>query len=257
VNEIRFVFWEVIKTLALILLALLSAKAIGGLRTAGAPDRSRRLRLVRGLLYFVLLALVGVGALGIGDDVAAELYFTASGDNLDRAQLGQAYNNALNAVRLRPSVLRYWQMLAATKLRQGQFESLLEDQRALQALSSGRLEESDAMRYALAQFFLGQYEQVIPLTRQLIRNNRFYAAPYVLQGNTFLALKNYPEAERSFLDVLQIFPSQEDAVEGLAHAHFLTGDTRQALAVLDETARHPFPPEARKRFASLKALYAQ
>ena len=256
-NEIRFIFWEFMKTVALILLGLLSAKAISGLHPDGAPTRTRRLRFVGGLLYFVLLALVAVGALGIGDDVAAELYFTASGDNLDRSQVAQAYNNALSAVRLRPSVLRYWQMLEATKLRQGQFESLLEDQRTLQALGSGRLEESDAMRCALAQFFLGQYERVIPLTRELIRNNRFYAAPYVLQGNTFLALKSYPEAERSFLDVLQIFPGQEDGVEGLAHAHFLAGDPGQALAVLDETARYPFPPEARKRFTSLKALYAQ
>ena len=256
-SEIRFVFWEVMKTVALILLALLYAKAIGGLRTGGAPDSSQRLRFVRGLLYLVLVALVAVGAMGIGDDVAAELYFTASQDNLDHSQLEQANNNALSAVRLRPGVLRYWQMLATTKLRQGQFKSLLEDQRTLQALSPGRLEESDAMRCAWALFFLGQYEQVIPLTRELIQNNRFYAAPYVLQGNTFLALKNYPEAERSFLEVLQILPGQEDAVEGLAHAHFLTGDTRQALAVLDETARHPFSPEARKRFASLKALYEQ
>jgi len=257
VNETRFVFWEAMKTVALVLLALLSAKAIAGLRAGGAPDRSQRLRFARGLLYFVLLALVAAGALGIGDDVAAELYFTASGHNLDRSQVGQAYDNALSAVRLRPGVVRYWQMLAATKLRQGQFKSLLEDQRTLQALSPGRLEESDALRCALAQFFLGQYEQVIPLTRELIQNNRFYAVPYVLQGNTFLALKNYPEAERSFLEVLQIFPGQEDAVEGLAHAHFLAGDTQRALAVLDETARYPFPPEARKRFASLKALYAQ
>ena len=256
-SEIRFVFWEVMKTVALILLALLSAKAIGGLRTGGAPDSSQRLRFVRGLLYLVLLVLVAVGALGIGDDVAAELYFTASQDNLDRSQLAQAYYNALSAVRLRPGVLRYWQMLAATKLRQGQFKSLLEDRRTLKALSPGRLEETDAMRCAWALFFLGQYEQVIPLTRELIQNNRFYVAPYVLQGNTFLALKNYPQAERSFLEVLQVFPSQAEAVEGLAHAHFLAGDTRQALAVLDETARFPFPAEARKRFLLLKALYGQ
>jgi len=257
VNEIRFVFWEVLKTFALILLALLTAKAVSRLRLGGASGRSERLRFVRGLLYLVLLALVAVGALGIGNDVGAELYFAASGHDLDRSQVGQAYSNALSAVRLRPSVLRYWQMLAATKLRQGQFKSVLEDQRTLQVLSPGRLEESDAMRCAIARFLLGQYEQVIPLTQELIQNNRFYSAPYVLQGNAFLALKNYPEAERSFLEVLQIFPAQEDAVEGLAHAHFLTGDTRQALAVLDETGRHPFPPEARKRFAALKALYAQ
>jgi tetratricopeptide (TPR) repeat protein len=257
VNEIRFIFWEVLKTVALILMALLSAKAIRGLRGGGVSDRSQQLRFLRGFLYFVLLAMVAFGALGIGDDVAAELYFTASGANLDRSQVGQAYNNALSAVRLRPSVLRYWQMLASTKLRQVQYKSFLKDQTTLQALSPGRLEESDAMRCALARFFLGQYEQVIPLTRELIRDNRLYAAPYVLQGNSFLALKNYPEAERSFLEVLQIFPGQQDAVEGLAHAHFLAGDTRQALAVLDETARYSFSPEARKRFASLKALYEQ
>jgi tetratricopeptide (TPR) repeat protein len=257
VNEIRFIFWEFMKTVALILLALLSAKAITGMRTGSTPERSRQLRWVRGVLYAVLVALVAVGALDIGHDAAAELYFTASGDNLDRLQVAQAYNNAMSAVRLRPGVLRYWQMLEAIKLRQGQFLSLLEDQPTLQVLNHGRLEQSDAMRCALARFFLGQYEQVIPLTRELIQHNRFYAAPYVLQGNTFLALKDYPEAERSFLEVLQIFPSQEDAVEGLSHTHFLRGDRRQALAVLNETDRHPFPPEARKRFASLKALYAQ
>jgi len=257
VNEIRFIFWEVMKTVALILLALLSAKAIGGLRAGARPDGSQRFRLAPGLLYVVLLALVAAGALGIGHDVAAELYFTASRDNLDRSQMGQAYKNALSAVRLRPSALRYWQMLEAIKFRQGQFQSLLEDQGTLQALSPGRLDESDALRCALAQFFLGQYEQVIPLTRELIRNNRVYADPYVLQGNTFLALKNYTDAERSFLAVLQAFPTQEGAVEGLAHVHFLTGDTKRALDVLEQTARYPFPPEARKRFASLKALYAQ
>ncbi len=245
------------KTMALAFLALLSAKAIGALRARGSPDGAHRRALARGLLYLVLLALVARGALGIGYDAAAELYFTASRDNLDRSQMAQAYSNALSAVRLRPGVLRYWQMLAATKLRQGQFESLLEDQEALQSLNGGRVEESDALRCALARFFLGQYGQVIPITQELIRNNRFYAEPHILQGGAFLALRRYPDAEHSFLEVLQIFPSQQDAVEGLAHVYFLMGDTPRALAVLDETVRHPFPPEARKRFASLKALYAQ
>jgi tetratricopeptide (TPR) repeat protein len=256
-DEIRFIFWEAMKTLTLAFLALLSAKAIGRLRAGGAPDPVRRLAVARGLLYFILLTLVAAGALGIGYDAAAELYFTASQSNLERSQVGKAYNNALSAVRLRPGVLRYWQTLAVTKLFQHQFSSLLEDQEALLSLGRGRLEESDALRCAWAHFFLGQYEQVIPVTQQLIRNNKYYAAPYVLQGNTFLALKKYHDAERSFLDLLQMFPSQEDAVDGLAHVYFLTGDTPRALAVLDETARHPFPPEAQKRFASLKALYAQ
>ncbi len=256
-EEIRFIFWEAMKTLTLAFLALLSAKAIAALRAHGGPSGTQRLALARGALYFVLLTLVAAGALGIGQDVAAELYFTVSRDNLDRSQLGQAYRNASSAVRLRPGVLRYWQMLAGTKLLQHQFNSLLEDQEALRSLGRGRLEEPDALRYALARFFLGQYEEVIPVTQALTRHNKYYATPYVLQGNAFLALKKYPDAERSFLDVLQIFPSQEDAVEGLAHVYFVTGDTTRALAVLDETARHPFPPEVRKRFAALKALYAQ
>lgn len=258
-DEIRFIFWEAMKSLALALLALLSAKAIGRLRAVGAPGgtRSGGWGIARGVLYGVLLALLARGALGIGYDVAAELYFTASRDNLDRGRAGQAYRNALSAVRLRPGVLRYWQTLAVAKLLQHQFSSLLEDQGALRLLNGGHLEESDAMRCAWALFFLGQYQQVIPLTRELVRSNRFYAAPYVLQGDTFLALKKYSDAERSFLEVLQIFPSQEDAVEGLAHVYFLMGDTPRALAVLDETARHPFPPEARKRLASLRVLYAQ
>lgn len=256
-DEIRFVFWEAMKALTLALLALLCAKAIGRLRRGSAPDQVRRLAVMRGLLYAVLLALVAAGALAIGYDVAAELYFTASQDNLDRSQVSQAYNNALRAVRLRPALLRYWETLSATKLRLGQFQSLLEDQETLRILGGGRLEESDALRCAWAHFFLGQYDQVIPVTKELIQNNKYYAAPYVLQGNAFLGLRKYSDAERSFLDVLQIFPSQQDGVEGLSHVYFLTGDTPRALAVLNEAARHPFPPEARKRFASLKALYAQ
>ncbi len=256
-DEIRFYFWEVIKVLSLAFLALLSVKAIGGLRTAGAPEKLQRFSAVRTALYILVLALVVAGARAVGYDVAAELYLSASQDNLDRSQVGRAYDNALSAVRLRPSVVRYWQMLAATKLLQHQFESLLEDRGAFQTLSQGRLEESDELRFATARFFLGQYDQVISSTQEVIRNNRFFAAPYSLQGAAFMAERKYPEAERSFLDVLQLFPSQQDAVEGLAHVYFLMGDTSRALAVLNETARHPFSDQARKRFADLKALYVQ
>jgi tetratricopeptide (TPR) repeat protein len=258
-EEIRFIFSEAMKTLALALLALLAAKAIGGLWTRDAPGgaRSRVEGITRHVLYAVLLALVAMGARAIGYDTAAELYFTASQSNLERWQLAQAYNNASSAVRLRPGVLRYWQMLAATKLLQHQFNSLLKDEAALRQLGYGRLEEADALRCAWAHFFLGQYDQVIPIAEELIRSNKFYAASYVVRGNSLLALKKYPDAERSFLEVLLMFPSQEDAVEGLAHVYFLMGDTPRALTVLDQTAQHPFSAEARKRFASLKALYAR
>jgi hypothetical protein len=46
-------------------------------------------------------------------------------------------------------------------------------------------------------------------------------------------------------------------VEGLARAYYLGGDRQQALAVLDETAKFPFPPPVRERFEALKGLYDQ
>jgi thioredoxin-like negative regulator of GroEL len=74
---------------------------------------------------------------------------------------------------------------------------------------------------------------------------------------TYIAGKRYSDAERTFLDVLQMYPSQEGAVEGLAHLYFLWGNPARALAVLDQTPRFPFDPDARKRFEQLKALYRE
>ena len=245
------------KALSLAFLGLLAAKAVAGLRAKEPGGESKQLVIVRGVLYVAILALIIQGARCVGYDVAAELYGWASQDNLARAQSSKAYDNAAQAVRLRPGVLRYWQVLAATKFARQQFASLLEDLPTFLALSGGKLEEEDAYRFAAAHFFLGQYDKVIPLTHRLIEENRFYTAPYVLQGYAHTAQRKYPEAERAFLDVLQIFPTQQVAVEGLAHLYFLAGNRAGALGILNETAKHPFPPGSRKRFEDLKALYAQ
>ncbi len=256
-DKVRFIFWEAMKTLSLAFLGLLAAKAVGSLQTEGPETAARRLAFVRGVLYTAVLVMVILGARSVGNDVAAEVYFWASQDNLTHSQIPKAYANALRAVRLRPGVLRYWRELASTKFVQQQFAALLEDQPVFQSLGGGDLEEEDTIRFAYCYFFLAEYDRVIPLTQQLIRENRFYAPPYVLQGMTYTAQKKYPEAERCFLDVLQIFPNRPDAVEGLAHVYFLTGNTTRALAVLNETAKYRFSPEARKRFEALKAFYAQ
>lgn len=240
--------------LSLVFLALLAAKGVGSLQAQGSASR---LATVRGLLYAAILALVTLGARAVGYDLAAEVYNWASRDNLAYSQIPKAYDNASRAVELRPGVLRYWRVLAATKFVQQQFAAVLDDLPAFQSLSGGGLDEEDTYRFATCYFFLGEYNKVLPLTHRLIRENRFYAAPYVLQGMAFTAMKRYPEAERSFLDVLQIFPSQEMAVEGLAHVYFLAGNRRGTQGVLNETAKYPFPPEARKRFEALKRLYAQ
>jgi Flp pilus assembly protein TadD len=95
------------------------------------------------------------------------------------------------------------------------------------------------------------------LTGRLIQNNRYLASPFVLEGISYMAEKKYAQAERRFLAVLQVFPTQQAAVEGLAHVHYLMGDSGSALEVLNDTAKFSFPPQARKRFDALKAFYGQ
>ena len=262
-DSLRFIFWEAMKALSLVFLAVLAAKGIGSVSVDGQAAQSRRLarwlapRLawLRGVLYAILLALAALGARGVGYDLAAQFYFWASQDNLAHSDAPRAYANALRAVQLRPGELRYWQTLARSKFSEQQFASMLEDEPAFKSLRGGQLEEEDALRFAFAHFFLAEYDQVILLTRQLIKENRYYAAPYVLEGMAYLNRKKYPEAERCFLAVLQMFPSQEDAVRGLAQVYFLRGERARALAVLNETEKFPFPADAREQFRDLKALY--
>ena len=154
----------------------------------------------------------------------------------------KGYSNALQAVSLRPNNLSYWHALMQTKMRMHQLQSVLDDEPAVRALSNGDLDEEDEYQFALCTYFLGQYDKVVATTLRLIRQNPSYAAPYVLQGLAYTAEKKYPEAQQSFLAVLQIFPNNQAAVEGLARAYYLGGDRQRALAVLDETAKFPFPP---------------
>jgi len=256
-EEVRFIFWTAMKTLGLVFLGLLAAKAVAGLRAPAPARQGKYLFWLRAALYGLILVLVVLGAREVGIDVAAQNYAWTSEKNLAERQLDKAYANARRAVERRPGGLRYWQTLAQVKLVQRQFASLVADMPIMQALSGGKLDEEDVYRLAACYYFLAEYDRVIPLTQGMIKENRFYAAAYVLQGFTYTAQKKYPEAQRTFLEVLQMFPSQQAAVEGLAHVHFLRGDIAGALEVLDQTAKFPFPPEARKRFADLKALYAQ
>jgi tetratricopeptide (TPR) repeat protein len=270
-DAIRFIFWETLKVLSLAFLGVLGAKAVGGLRLPAKPEEAAfpsdlarrvnarpqisRLSGTKLALYAVALALVALGARSIGNDLAAEIYFRAGRGSLVHFQPEKAYTNTLRAVQLRSGELKYWQMLSAAKFSLRQYQSLLDDQPALEALEGEDLDQGDAMRFAYAHFLLARYDQTIALTTQLIRRNRSFAPPYVLLGMTYMAEKKYKDAERTFLEVLQMHPTQEEAVEGLAHAYFLMGSQERALAVLHETARFPFSLEARKRFEELKALY--
>jgi len=249
VEVIRFIFWEAAKIIGLVFLGVVSTKAVAALAV--------RKVWIKPALYALILALAGVGAWEAGNDVAAEVYMWSCDSNLARGDLGKAYSNAMQAVSVRPNNLTYWRALMRTKMRLEQLRSVLEDEPAVQALSNGNLDEVDEYQFALCLYFLGQYDKVVATTLRLIRQNPSYAAPYVLQGLAYTAEKKYPEAQQSFLAVLQIFPNNQAAAEGLARAFYLGGDRQRALAVLDETAKFPFPPPVRQRFEALKGLYGQ
>jgi tetratricopeptide (TPR) repeat protein len=249
VEFIRFVFWEAVKVIGLVFLGLVSAKAVAGL--------SMRKAWIKPVLYALILALAGVGAWEAGNDVAAEDYLWSYTSNLDRGDLAKAYFNALRAIRLRPNNLTYWRALMQAKFRLQQFQSVLDDEPTVRVLSNGDLDEEDGYQFALCWYLLDQYDKVVATTRHLIRQNPSYAAPYILQGLAYTAEKKYPEAQQSFLAVLQVFPNNQAAVEGLARAYYLGGNRQKALAVLDETVKYPFPPLLRQRFEALKGLYDQ
>jgi tetratricopeptide (TPR) repeat protein len=249
VEGIRFIFWEAVKVLGLVLLGLVSTKAVAALTV--------RKGWIKPALYALILALAGLGAWYAGNDVAAEVDMWSSDSSLAHGNLVEAYFNAIQAVSLRPNNLNYWHVLIHTKLHMQQLQSVLDDEPAVRALSKGSLDEVDEYQYALCAFFLGQYDQVVATTHRLIRQHPSYAAPYVLQGLAYTAEKKYREAQQSFLTVLQIFPNNQAAVEGLARVYYLGGDRQRALAVLDETAKFPFPPPVRQRFEALKGLYDQ
>ena len=272
-ETIRFIFWLVMKILSLAFVGLLTAKAVAGLRSEG-PARNRGtlyagvrlgptffvvppLQWIRGILYAGVFILVILGARFLGFDAAAEVYVSASAKDLEHGQLDNAYSNALRAVQMRPKVVRYWRQLASTKLALHQYNSLLRDQPAFEAFRGGGLTDEDGYPFATCYFFLGDYEKAIALTQPLIERNRIYAPPYVLQGAAYTAQRKYREAEQDFLHVLQLFPTHQLAVEGLAHTYFLAGNRVGAVGVLNETSKYPFPPQAQQRFEALKALYAQ
>jgi tetratricopeptide (TPR) repeat protein len=185
------------------------------------------------------------------------VYYWTSLSDAQHSRLSKAYLNSLQAVVLRPGVRRYWQALESAKFSLGQFASVVDDWPALQRLEDGDLDEVDSYRVAASLFFLGRYDESLSITERLISENRFYMPPYILQGDILTAQRKYGEAQQTFRAALQLLPTNQAAVEGLAHADFLEGNRQQALQVLEGTSKFPFSLEARKRFEALKGLYGQ
>lgn len=252
----HFIFWEAIRAFGLIFLSLLAIKIITAL-PSGSAARKYRSRLIKGLLFAVVAALVVLGANALGTDIAAEIYYSSALHNLARSEIPQAYANASRAVERRPGELRYWQALERAKISGRQCASTLQDEAVLTALSGGVLDADDASRFATCRYRLGQFQDVVSATDDIIKRNRFYPFAYLLQGMAYVALRQYDSAETTLLTLLGMFPTQADGVAELAQAYYLAGRTPQALAVLDATHHYTFSPQARERFNELKALYAQ
>jgi len=251
----HFIFWEGLKAVSLIFLALLAAKIIIVLKFKRQGARTQI--AIKAALLLVLLVTAAFGARSLGYDTAAELYYLAAFKNFQQGHIRLAYSNSMRAVRLRPGELRYWQMLERIKIKGHQFASALKDEPALKTLDGGQLGLDDEARFATCRYFLGRYQQVISMTQQMIRQNRLYPVAYILQGMSYIALKQYTSAENTLVPMLGFFPTDVNGVAALAHAYFLAGDTPRALAVLDATRKYTFSAEARQRFEDLKALYAQ
>jgi tetratricopeptide (TPR) repeat protein len=257
VEQCRFIFWELLKILGVAFTSLLAVKAVASRKATGGNSLASKLARVQPWLYAVILALVGFAAWNLGYDIAAEVYYWTSLSDAQNSRLSKAYLNSLQAVVLRPGVPRYWKALEAAKFNLGQFASVVDDWPALHRLAGGDWDEVDSYRFAVSLFFLGRYDEALSIAKQLIRQNRFYMPPFILQGDILTAQRKYGEAQQAFAAVLQFLPTDQAAVEGLAHANFLEGNRQQALKVLEETSKLPFSIEARKRFEALKGLYGQ
>ena len=256
-EQVRFIFWELLKILGVSFVSLLAVKGVASLRVTGTGVPASRLARAKLLPYALVLAMAVFGAWNFGYDIAAEVYYRSSVSEAQRGHPAKNYLNALQAVQLRPGILDYWQALESAKFNLGQWASVVDDLPAMQRVAGRDLDEVDSYRVALCLYHLGRYEEGWAIAERLSRQNRLYLPPVILRGYILIAQKKYGEAERVLTSALNILPTDQFAVEGLAHAYFLEGNRRQALEVLEDTSKFPFPMQAQKRFEALKGLYGQ
>ena len=128
-DNISFIFWEVLKGVGLAFLGLVAVKALARVGRAG-EGKDRKLTALRGALYAVVLILVALGARVLGQDWSAAIYYWAGEDNLNRSQVAKACDNAQRAVNLRPKELRYWRLLERARIRKRDYASVLRDEGA-------------------------------------------------------------------------------------------------------------------------------
>jgi len=74
-EQVRFIFWELLRILGLVLTSLLAVKTVASRKAAKDANLPGHAARANTWLYAVILALAGLGAWTLGYDVAAEAYF--------------------------------------------------------------------------------------------------------------------------------------------------------------------------------------
>jgi hypothetical protein len=145
-EQVRFIFWELLKILGVSFVSLLAVKGVASLRVTESGALASRLARAKLLLYTLVLAIAVFAAWNFGYDIAAEVYFRASASDTQRSHPAKNYLNALQAVQLRPGVLHYWQALESAKFSLGQWASVVEDVPAMRRVAGRDLDEVDSYR---------------------------------------------------------------------------------------------------------------
>ena len=251
----RFFLVQGLGVLALMILALLSVQGFL------AYSRTRRGKSALQWLGWgavgVSVALAVWGAYGIGRNVAAEVSYLNGQYRYGAEEQEQALENAVRAIEFRPGNIRYWKYLTSLKMSMRQFSSALEDRPAYLELGSGSIEVEDRYRFANCHYFLEDYELAIAELKTLTKEYPYFPAAQVLLGVSYTAQKNYRQAEEVLLALLQRFPSHQVAVEGLARVLYLQNRKENAVQLLEQTRKVPFPPAVRKHFDELILLYGK
>ena len=239
-------------TMALVILSLLTVKTVFALPYFHSPRFAWRYSA-----GVVILVLTLWGGYGIGCMITAEVSHLAGQRALEQGNKQEAYRHCIRAIRYRPGEFRYWQHLTSVKMALRQFSSALGDKPAYLELTAGRLEPSDEYRFATCHFFRADIEAAEAILDKLVQENPHFPAPQLLLGMTYAAQANFIQAEAEFLEVLQRFPNHPLAVEKLAQVLYLQDRKRNALQLLRQTRKIPFPASLHQHFDELILLYGE
>lgn len=177
----------------------------------------------------------------------------------NRAEAEKAYREV---VRLQPDDIEVWLNLSELALREQAYVKAIEDARQVLAMEpvnpdalkrlayasmlAEQFEMADstfqqylalpggkhAVRdYAFMSFNAGRYEVAVPYLQDLAQNNDPKAELRFMLGEAYLALDRYEDMVAIYENILQQYPDNVYALQGLLIAHERLGNTAQTLSI--------------------------